>query len=124
MVSTQPKGFPWWLSGKEPTCQSRDTGSISGAGIPRGEGNGKPLLYSCLVILWTKELGVPWSTRSQRIGHDLATEQQTQQISVEYIDIAVVVQLLGSLQLFVTPWTGLHYLPEFNQTHVGLACQE
>ena len=65
-----------------------------------------------------------WSTRSQRIGHDLATEQQTQQLSVEYIDIAVVVQLLGRLQLFVTPWTGLHYLPEFNQTHVGLACQE
>ena len=65
-----------------------------------------------------------WSTRSQRIGHDLATEQQTQQISVEYIDIAVVVQLLGRLQLFVTPWTGLHYLLEFNQTHVGLAGQE
>ena len=61
---------------------------------------------------------------SERIGHNLATEQQTQQISVEYIDIAAVAQLLGGLQFFVTPGTGLHYLPEFNQTHVGLACQE
>ena len=26
----------------------RDTGSISGSGRPPGEGNGNPLLYSCL----------------------------------------------------------------------------
>ena len=34
---------PWWLSGKEPACQS-----IPGLGRSPGEGNSNPLQYSCL----------------------------------------------------------------------------
>ena len=40
--------FPWWLSGKEFTCNARDQGSIPGLGRSPGEGNGNPLHYSCL----------------------------------------------------------------------------
>ena len=53
-----------------------DAGSIRGLGRSPGEGNGKPLQYS--------RLGNPmdrgaWRAKSmglQRLGHDLATEQQ------------------------------------------------
>ena len=56
---------------------TRDPGSISGSGRSPGEGNGNPLLYSCLgnpvdrgawlaVGLWG----------SQRVRHNLVTEQQ------------------------------------------------
>ena len=43
-------GLPWWLSGKEPSCNSGDMGVIPGSGISPGEGNGSPLQYSCLGI--------------------------------------------------------------------------
>ena len=39
---------PWWLSGKMPACNARAAGSISGSGRSPEEGNGCPLLYSCL----------------------------------------------------------------------------
>ena len=43
-------GFPGGPSGKEPasTGDKRDPGSIPGLGRSPGEGNGKPLQYSCL----------------------------------------------------------------------------
>jgi len=40
--------LPWWLSGKESTCQCRKACSISGSGRSPGEGNDSPLQYSCL----------------------------------------------------------------------------
>ena len=43
-------GLAWWLSGKEPACNSGDMGVIPGSGISPGEGNGSPLQYSCLGI--------------------------------------------------------------------------
>ena len=39
---------PWWLSGKESTCQAGVVGSISGLGRSPGAGNGNPLQFSCL----------------------------------------------------------------------------
>ena len=33
-------GLPWWLSGKESTCNAGDLGSIPGLGISPGEGKG------------------------------------------------------------------------------------
>ena len=39
---------PWWLSGKELTCQSRRPGFNPWLGKSPGEGNGNPLVYSCL----------------------------------------------------------------------------
>ena len=41
-------GLLSWLSGKEFTCQARDTGLIPGLRRSSEEGNGKPLQYSCL----------------------------------------------------------------------------
>ena len=40
--------FPWWLSGKEFTCNAGDQGSIPRLGRSPEEGNGNPLQYSCL----------------------------------------------------------------------------
>ena len=40
--------LPWWLSGKESTCQRRDMDSTLGSGRSPGEGNGNPLQYSWL----------------------------------------------------------------------------
>jgi len=44
-------GFPWWLRGKESTCNAGDTGddgSILVWGGSLGGGHGNPLRYSCL----------------------------------------------------------------------------
>ena len=41
-------GLPWWLSGKQSTCNARDPDSIPGLGRSPGEGNGYPLQDSCL----------------------------------------------------------------------------
>ena len=42
------RGLPWWLSCKEPTCQSRGCGFSPWLGRSLGEENGNPLQYSCL----------------------------------------------------------------------------
>ena len=42
------KGLPWWLSGKESTCNAGDLGLIPESGRSLGEGNSYPLQYSCL----------------------------------------------------------------------------
>ena len=65
------KGFPGGTLGKEPTCHSgdvRDAGSIPGSGRSPGGGHGNLLQYSCLESP-IRSIG------SQRVGHDLATEQ-------------------------------------------------
>ena len=60
--------FPRWFSGKESTCNSGDSGSISGPERSPGGGNSNPLQYSCLENSMAREawqaaeLGV---TRSQ-----------------------------------------------------------
>ena len=40
--------FPGGSVGKESTCNADDPGSIPGWGRSPAEGNGNPLLYSCL----------------------------------------------------------------------------
>ena len=40
--------LPWWLSGKESTCNAGDAGLIPGLVRSPGDGNGNPLWYSCL----------------------------------------------------------------------------
>ena len=40
--------FPGGLEGKASACNAGDLGSIPGSGRSPGEGNGNPLLYSCL----------------------------------------------------------------------------
>ena len=44
-------GLPWWLSGKESTCNAgdiREAGSSPETGRSPGRGNGNPLQHSCL----------------------------------------------------------------------------
>ena len=41
-------GFPRSSGGKASACNAGDMGSITGSGRYSGEGNGKPLQYSCL----------------------------------------------------------------------------
>ena len=44
----QVDGFPWWLSGKEFTCNAGDVGLITGWGKSPGAEHGNQLQYSCL----------------------------------------------------------------------------
>ena len=58
-----------------------DMGLIPGSGRSPGEGNGNPLQYSCLGN--PKDRGAWWAIQSmwfQRVGHDLMTEHQQQQV--------------------------------------------
>jgi len=41
-------GLLWWLSAKEPACNTGDSGLIPGSGRSPGEENGNPLQHSGL----------------------------------------------------------------------------
>ena len=65
-------GLPWWLSGKESTCNAGDLGSIP-VGICREyvlEGMATQSSILAWRILWTEELGRLQSTGSQRVRYD------------------------------------------------------
>ena len=62
--------FPGGSDGKESACSEGDSGSLSGWGRVPGEGNGNPLQYSCLRILWTQESGRLHSMGLQIVRHD------------------------------------------------------
>ena len=49
--------LPWWLSGKESTCQCRRLGFDPWVRRSCGEGNGNTLQHSCLGKSWTVEPG-------------------------------------------------------------------
>ena len=73
-------GLPWWLSGKESTCERRrpeSVGSIPGLGTSPGERNGNPLQYSCLGNPMDKEAWRATVPEVIRVRHDLATETDT-----------------------------------------------
>ena len=50
-------GFPGGSVKNNPPAIAGDMGSIPGSGRSPGEGNGNPLWYSCLGIVWTVEPG-------------------------------------------------------------------
>ena len=54
------EGLPWWLSGKESTCNAGDVGSIPVLGRSPGVGNSNPLQYYC----WENPIdrGTWWAT--------------------------------------------------------------
>ena len=70
-------GLPWWLSGKESTCSTRDAnvGSIPGSGRSPGGGHGNPLQYSTWWILMDR--GAWWVivTKSQTQLRQLNTHK-------------------------------------------------
>ena len=64
-------GLPWWLSGKESTCNAEvagDAGSISALGRSPGGGHGNPLQYSCLEN--SMDRGAFWATVHEIIELD------------------------------------------------------
>ena len=63
-------GFPGGSDGKEYAHNAEDKGLIPGWGKSPGEGNGKPLQYSCWRMLWTEEPGGLQAMGSQRVRHD------------------------------------------------------
>ena len=66
-------GFPGGSDGKESACDAGDLGLIPGSGRSPGEGNGKPLQYSCLENPMD---GGAWQAVVHgvaRVGHNLAT---------------------------------------------------
>ena len=65
----RPPGFS---PGKASASNVGDPGSISGSGRSSGEGNGNPLLYSCLENPWTEDPGRLQSMGLQRVGHGWA----------------------------------------------------
>ena len=62
-------GFPGGSVSKESACNSGDLGLIPGLGRSPGEGNGNPLLYSCLGN--PMDTGAWWVARA---GHDWVTK--------------------------------------------------
>ena len=72
--ATAKSGLPWWLSGKESTCNvgaTGEIGSIPGSGRSLGEGHGNPLQYSCPENPMDRgAYGRLSSIGSQRVGHD------------------------------------------------------
>ena len=67
-------GLPCGSDGKTSACNEGDPGSIPGSGRSPGEGDGKPLQYSCLGN--PMDIGDWWATGHgiTRVRHDLATE--------------------------------------------------
>ena len=69
---TSNLSFPDDSDGKESACSAGDPGPIPGLGRSSGEGNGNLVQYSHL----ENPMDRGTSNGSQRVGHDLATEQQ------------------------------------------------
>ena len=65
--------FPGGSDSKVSAYNAGDPGLIPGLGRSSGEGNGKPLQYSCLENPMKGEHGRLQSMGSQRVGHDWAT---------------------------------------------------
>ena len=90
-------GFPVSSAGKESVCNAGDPGSIPGLGRCPGEGNGNPLLYSCLGN--PMDRGAWWATVHEvvRVGLNLATQPPA--------------PVTKSCLTLVTPWTRPHQVP-------------
>ena len=68
------EGPPWWLSGKESTCNAGDDGSIPGLERSPGEGSGNPLQYSCLGSPMDRGAWRATDMGVTRVRHELATK--------------------------------------------------
>ena len=68
-------GSPSSLVVKNLPTNAGNTGSIPDPGRSPGDGNGNPFYYSCLGNRMDEEPGGLQFTGSQRVRHDLVTEQ-------------------------------------------------
>ena len=76
--------FPPSSVGKESACNSEDMGSIPGLGRSPGEGNGKPLQYSCLENSMDRGILRAAVPGVARVGHDRVTFKYCSCISYMY----------------------------------------
>ena len=67
-------GLPGSPVGKESACSAGDLGSIPVSGRSPGEGNGKPIQYSCLGNLMDRGGWRAIVYGVARVRHDLATK--------------------------------------------------
>ena len=67
-------GFPRSSVGKESACNAGDLGLIPGLGRSPGEGNSKPLQYSCLKNPMGRGAWQATVHGVARVGHDLVTK--------------------------------------------------
>ena len=67
-------GFCHNSVGKSSACKAGDPDSIPGSGRSPGEGNGKPLQYSCLENPMDRGAWQATVHGIARVGHDLATK--------------------------------------------------
>ena len=72
-----PWSFPHSSVGKESACSAGDPGSIPGSGRSPGEGNGKPLQYSCLENPMDRGAWRATVYGVSGVGHNLATKPPT-----------------------------------------------
>ena len=112
--------LPWWLSGKEPTCQCRRHDLIPG----REDTLEKETATHSSILAWE----IPWTDEpgratvhgvTKKIRYNLVTKQYQCQNYHKWLEervsffkkkstvsrYIVVVQLLSHVQLFETPWT-------------------
>ena len=73
-------GFPDGSDGKESACNAGDQGSIPWLGRSPGEGNGNPLLYSCLENPMDRETYSLWDRKESDM-----TERLTLSRSFKYM---------------------------------------
>ena len=67
-------GFPGGSDGKESVCTAGDQGSVPRSGGCPGEGNDKPLQYSCLENPMDRGAWRATAHGVARVGHDLVTK--------------------------------------------------
>ena len=67
-------GLPWWLSGKESTCNTGGMGSIPGSGRSPEEGNSNPFQYSCLGNPRVREAWQNYPHGGTRVRHNFVTK--------------------------------------------------
>ena len=95
-------GFPGGSDGKETVCNAGDLGSIPGLGRSPGEGNGKPLQYSCLENLMGREA---WGSTVNGVSESDMTEQLTFFKEVTCGNCEVLRSAISKQKQLLNQWT-------------------
>ena len=105
MIFVKPLTAP---HGKESAINAGDLGSIPGLGRSRGEGNGNPLLYSCLGNPMDRGAWQATVHRVTKVGHYLATKPPPPTVPHRGKHLASLFHFLLVTQLFFN-WRILLY---------------
>ena len=84
------RGFPGSSVSKESACSARDPCLIPGSGRYPGEGNNKPLQYSCLENPMDRGAWRATAHGVARVGHDLVTKPRLFSSRLYYFIATVV----------------------------------